>query len=167
MLPEEFNTIVSKTRLAEKSREAAFEVLVKGAARSVVQQQFGISRQQLHQILKTVEDASIVKTDVTEIKPSDITASLEIIAATVRAKHGEQLKLKEVDAAFSGTFVGRILEKTAFHTAQDVGRGEVILHSLGRLEQVPTVGVSARLEYQNGRASVTQIEKSIGNERGR
>ena len=163
MILEEFNSLVSQTRLSAENRNAAKAVLVDGRARPEVEDDFGISRQRLHQIIQTVErvqEQSVSKqqpsVDVAERK---ISTSLELIAQDVRSNLGEKVILKEVEPASSKTFLGKIISRSDFHIAQDVGRGEVIIHSLGRLEEIPNVGKNVQLSYQNGRASVK--EKSL------
>lgn len=162
MTSDEFNSLVSQTRLSAENRNAAKAVLVDGRARPEVENELGISRQRLHQIIQTIErvqeqnEKLLPSVDVVERK---ISTSLELIAQDVRSNLGEKIILKEVEPASSKTYLGKIISRTDFHIAQDVGRGEVVIHSLGRLEEIPNVGKNVQLSYQNGRASVK--EKSL------
>lgn len=157
---DKFNMYVKETRLSEENRKAARAVLVEGKSRAEVEGELGVTKQRLSQIIKTVEEVKKEKEQekATVIAESFrlISTSLELVVQQARQELGNHVRVTEVEPMATKTFSGTIVAMSTYHVAQDTGRGDVVVHSLGRLEQIPNVGKNVRLEYRDGRAAVTE-----------
>lgn len=51
-------------------------------------------------------------------------------------------------------YAGLVIANTASHSVQSVGKNTAIAHDLSKLDHIPTVGISAKIVYQSGRAQV-------------
>ncbi|MFJ3317212.1 TrfB-related DNA-binding protein [Herbaspirillum huttiense] len=154
---DEFNAVIATTRLTASNREAARAVLVDQRKRPEVENEFGLKRQRMQQILDVVNGAAekFALQQQTQIVPANqIEVSLALAVRAARAELGENITVTEADHRVDRNFTGRVIAKADFHIAQDVGRGNVVVHSLARLAQVPAVGDAVTLEYRGGRAGI-------------
>ena len=71
-----------------------------------------------------------------------------------------QLGVNSASGAVDGkTYAGKIIAETNLHVAQDIGRGEVVVHDLRDLDKVVSKGERMTAKYQNGRGQVAEVER--------
>lgn len=58
------------------------------------------------------------------------------------------------------TYVGKVIAASTLHVAQDLGRGQVAIHSKASLDKVPLVGDSLSIKFQDGRGRVNDMTKA-------
>ena len=63
-------------------------------------------------------------------------------------------------------YVGPIVAENALHVAQDIGRGQLVIHNKDALNKVPSVGDRFTIQFQGGRGTVADIEPT-SKDRGR
>lgn len=54
-------------------------------------------------------------------------------------------------------YVGPVVSNAGLHAVQDVGRQTAVAHPIAKLDRVPAVGATARIEYEQGRGKVVDI----------
>lgn len=53
-------------------------------------------------------------------------------------------------------YVGPVVANAGLHAVQDVGRLTAVAHPINKLDRMPVVGATARIEYEQGRGKVTE-----------
>ena len=56
-------------------------------------------------------------------------------------------------------YIGPIVAENALHVAQDVGRGQLVIHSKDSLDKVPSVGDRLTIQFVGGRGVVADMSK--------
>jgi len=57
-------------------------------------------------------------------------------------------------------YIGKVVAVSALHVAQDVGRRAISIHRLYALDNVPEIGDSLTVKYENGRAQVSDMVRA-------
>jgi len=71
-----------------------------------------------------------------------------------------ELGVSSASGAVDGKmYVGKVIAETNLHVAQDVGRGEVVVHDLRNLDKVVCKGERMTAKYQNGRGQVAEVDR--------
>lgn len=83
--------------------------------------------------------------------------SLDLLVADLKGKGFDQLQTSGLDAR---TYVGKIVAESAMHVAQDLGRGQIAIHSKASLDKVPAPGDSLSIKFQDGRGQVNDMTKA-------
>ena len=147
----EFNQVASKTRLSTKSREAARLVLVEGKRQVDVCQDTGILPSQLSRVLSVLgRESEKVVTSTDNV----LSISRAEAVKAVRDSLGDGILVK--NAPENGQSIGQVLLKTEYHLVQDLGREEVMIHELSKIDRLPAVGSNVELIYKNGFAESKQ-----------
>lgn len=165
MNEDEFNQLVCKTRLSAKSKEAARMVLVDGKRQVEVCQETEILPSQLSRVLAVLdrENQSQKALSPQSISSENVLAVSRAEAVkAVRDIRGEDILVK--NAPENGQAIGKVLLKTSYHLVQELGRDEVMIHELSKIDRLPTVGSSVELVYKNGFAEARQ--RQLQKERG-
>lgn len=150
MEEKDFLASVARTKLTADNREAARLVLVDGLSRAEVVDQTGKTRQRISAIVGTVERAyaeiCAERAAVTEVDA--VSASYAMCVKVARDGLGDEVIVRRAEN--DGKYVGALVARTSMHAAQDVGRGTVVIHDLAKLDVVPPLHQSVRIELQNG-----------------
>lgn len=83
----------------------------------------------------------------------------------LRANLAQQpnLKINQVQYPVDGqSYVGKIAAESAFHVAQDVGRGVAVIHDLRAMDKVAVGGDSLTVKYEGGRGRVSGMARNDG-----
>ena len=68
----------------------------------------------------------------------------------------------------SGTYTGRIIGETKYHTIQRVSSQSAVVHPKHLLDEAPRVGQAVRIHYSNAQGSVREyLVRQRGRELGR
>lgn len=59
-------------------------------------------------------------------------------------------------------YVGPVVANAGLHAVQDVGRQTAVAHPIAKLDRVPAVGVTARIEYAQGSGKVVETPERDG-----
>jgi hypothetical protein len=79
-------------------------------------------------------------------------SSREQAAALAKQQIGSSVVVQEHGANTRHT--GQVVGVTGYHAAQSVGGNAAVIHTVAKLDQVPAVGKTATIQYQNGRGKV-------------
>lgn len=150
----EFNQVAGKTRLSNKSREAARLVLVEGKRQVDVCQETGILPSQLSRVLAVLGRENEKTVSAQSSSDNVLAVSRAEAVKEVRDSLGDDILVR--NAPENGQSIGKVLLKTAYHLVQDLGREEVMIHELSKIDRLPTVGSSVELIYKNGFAESKQ-----------
>ena len=151
---EEFKRAAKQRRLSDTSKEAARMVLVDGVGQSEVAALVGVTSARISQIVATVREEH---EKLTNKQVKTLEADYAIAVNLSRAKLGDSVVIAEADR--NNRYVGKILVRTDFYAVQEVGKG-VVIHDLSRLDNVPSVGSSVGITYENGRGLVKETVKA-------
>ncbi|HEX7648061.1 MAG TPA: hypothetical protein VF450_11695 [Noviherbaspirillum sp.] len=86
------------------------------------------------------------------------------IRNTLAANHPNLSNVAPPDKSNPGPISGPVVASTAWHVAQDIGRGRAKIHVKTDLDKVPAVGDRMSVTYRDGRGSVQT--RSQGQQRG-
>lgn len=158
LTPEEFDRVVRQTRLSDTSRDAAREVLVEGRRQRDVASLMGMTPPRLSAIVARV-------TGEAEKLRSHVRSPVEVLEADYalavhmsREKFGGNVQIARPEDR--GKYLGEVVGCTAFYAVQDMGRGQVVVHDLSKLDVVPERGMRVAVEYEAGRGRVVVPERS-------
>ncbi|MFA6015942.1 MAG: TrfB-related DNA-binding protein [Candidatus Paceibacterota bacterium] len=163
MKEAEFREVVAKTRLGDKSREAARRVLVDGERQADVCRDMGVVPAQLSRSLSVLErEAEKLNEQANKVHGLSF-ARLDLSRAEavkeIRDILGDEVLVRNPPE--NGLCAGKILVKTEFHLVQDLLKGQVMVHELAKLDMVPKLGESCQLKYEDGFARlIVAKEKS-------
>lgn len=173
MNDQEFNELVSGTRLSRESREAARLVFVGNNGNPLSQTEaaaaMGISKQRMNQIVNTIRRVEEERKQVSLATQSDGMALLAVLDASyafavkaAREQLGDEIRIQS--PADGSRMVGPVLSRTDFHLVQSLGRDSVAIHELAKLDRVPPLGRNVAIQYQNGKGVV--IDRDLDRHRG-
>ena len=115
-------------------------------------QEFGLGTKPLA-IARALEDARSPKQGL----DSQVHSSLNRLLEDLADKGVRDFK----DTGAEGhTYVGKVIAASALHVAQDLGRGQVAVHSKAALDKVPAVGDSLSIKFHDGRGRVSEMTKA-------
>ncbi|ACT52115.1 KfrB domain-containing protein [Methylovorus glucosotrophus] len=161
----EFDQLVSKTRLSKRSVDAARLVFVDGKRQVEVCQETGIGASQLSRVVAMLDKEDQQQKALNSQANSaenEISVSRAKAVKQARDLNGETILVR--NAPEDGLSIGKVLLKTDYHLVQELGRDEVMVHELSKINRLPTVGSSVELVYKNGFAEARQrqVEKERG-----
>ena len=78
--------------------------------------------------------------------------SLEHMAEQLQRRGISRFELSGITNAL---YVGRVIEETVDHIAQDIGRGRIFVHAKQSLSPVPSLGERPTIKFQEGRGFVS------------
>lgn len=139
-------------KMSSNSREAARMVLVGGMKQELVAQLMGISKGRISTIKKTVVDKILEEREQHESQARQIEADHMHLIAFVREQWGDKVRISAPTDDIA--YVGPVLARSAFYVAQSLGRDEVVVHNLAKLDVAPTIGGQVSIQYQAGRGEV-------------
>jgi predicted DNA-binding protein (UPF0251 family) len=156
---EDFMELVKNTRLSRTSRDAARLVLVEGLSQTEAATSCNLSKQRINAIVGTVRRAERQALGVagSNALVAAIEASYAFAVKAARDELGDQVRI-ETPAETTRT-VGPVIARTDFHLVQLLGRDSVVIHELAKLDQVPAIGKSAKIQYEGGRGVVIDREQ--------
>lgn len=165
MNDQEFNELVSGTRLSRESREAARLVFVGNDPLSQTEAAaaMGISKQRMNQIVNTIRRVEQERQQLSSATQGDGTVLLAVLDASyafavkaAREQLGDEIRIQS--PTDGGRMVGTVLSRTDFHLVQSLGRDSVAIHELAKLDRVPPLGRNVAIQYQNGKGAVVDRE---------
>jgi len=95
----------------------------------------------------------------------DLGRAKGVAVEAAKASIGEQVTV--TDPRDNQRYVGPVVANAGLHAVQDVGRQTAVAHPIAKLDRVPAVGATARIEYEQGRGKVveTSPQRERTNER--
>lgn len=95
----------------------------------------------------------------------DLGRAKGVAVEAAKASIGEEVMV--TDPRDNQRYVGPVVANAGLHAVQDVGRQTAVAHPITKLDRVPTVGATARIEYEQGRGKVveTLVQNGRANER--
>ncbi len=161
MNDQEFNDLVSSTRLSRASKEAARLVFVAGKSQVEAAIEVGISKQRMNKIVSTVRTIEQERINQEPPALADAKNMIAILDASyafaikdARDKLGDDVRITVPDE--NTKTVGVVLSRTNFHLVQSLGKDTVAIHNLAKLERVPAVGKNVVIQYEAGKGVVTE-----------
>lgn len=147
-----FEKAVKNTRHAPVSVIAARLVLVDGVRPTDAAAQTGASLAHISRTTKNILEAAR-KSTLPEGGSSNELAAIEksLNASYTQAVQGAREKMGS-DSLLSapdlgGQYLGAVIFKNDMHVVQDVGRGQMVIHELAKLERVPAMGAMLEIRY--------------------
>ncbi|MCW3587412.1 KfrB domain-containing protein [Burkholderia cenocepacia] len=146
-----FEQVVKGTNFAPASIEAARLVLVDGVRPGEAASRTGalpahVSRttKNIRERERKLNEAAALKPELAAIEKS-LNASYTLAVHTAREKMGTGTELRAAEPGKQ--YVGTSVVQTDMHLVQDVGRGQLVIHELAKLERVPMLGASLEIRY--------------------
>jgi putative DNA primase/helicase len=90
----------------------------------------------------------------------DITRAKGIAVEAAKVLIGEEVKV--IDPHDNHRYVGPVVANVGLHAVQNVGRQVAVAHFTPKLDQIPPVGATARIEYRQGHGVVMEMPKQRG-----
>lgn len=159
---DEFNSLVSNTRLSKDSREAARLVLVEGKSQVDVAGIMEITAARVNQVVATVRREQEKKQVLSQSGVDVIGTSYAIAVKAARDQFGDDVVLNSPVEGKQA--IGNVVVRTDFHLVQHVGKNDVVIHELAKIDRVPAIGRNVGIEYANGKGRVE--DRSQEKERG-
>jgi hypothetical protein len=156
--PEEFDTAVRRTRMSDTSCDAAREVLVDGRKQAVVAPLYGITPARMSAIVARVTKAVELLRSQTHAQVKVLEADYALATNMSRQKLGNAVQILQPEA--KGKYVGELVGCTTFYAVQNIGRGQVVVHDLSKLNVVPESGAKISIEYLGGIGKVVSSDRT-------
>jgi hypothetical protein len=147
-----FEEAIKGTRHAPASVAAARLVLVDGLRPVDASAQTGASVQHISRTTKAILEAS----RKAMVESSGLSTELAIVEKRLSASYTqavqaarEKMGVNSVLSApdLGGQYLGAVVFRNEMHVVQDVGRGQMVIHELAKLERVPLVGSTLEIRY--------------------
>lgn len=106
---------------------------------------------------KKLEDMGVSNTLDSDISKLKIKKSEDALSTKLKAGGYENFKASGIEGQ---TYVGKVVDVSPYHVAQDVGRRVIVIHDARVLDKLPAVGDSMAVKFSNGRGRVTDMVKS-------
>lgn len=90
----------------------------------------------------------------------DLGRAKGVAVEAARASIGEEVTV--TDPRDNQRYVGPVVANAGLHAVQDVGRQTAVAHPIDKLDRVPAVGATARIEYERGRGKVVETPARNG-----
>ena len=84
----------------------------------------------------------------------DLGRTKGVAVEAAKASIGEAVKV--TDPRDNQRYVGPVVANAGLHAVQDVGRLTAVAHPIDKLDRMPVVGATARIEYEQGRGKVME-----------
>jgi hypothetical protein len=146
-----FDQVVKNTRHAPASIEAARLVLVDGVRPSEAAAKTGALPAHVSRTTRNILEAERKQRAASGLTPELVTvekslnASYTLAVQTAREKMGQGTVLSAAEPGHQ--YIGTSIAQTDMHLVQDVGRGQLVIHELAKLERVPVLGASLDIRY--------------------
>ena len=164
MNDQEFNKLVSGTRLSRASREAARLVFVEGKSQVNAAAVMDLSKQRMNQIVNTIRKFELEQQQLTQTMLRDGKALLAVLDASyafavkaAREQLGDDTRIQT--SSTDSRMTGSVIARTDFHLVQSLGRDSVVIHELAKLDRVPPIGSNVAIQYHNGKGEVVDREQ--------
>lgn len=158
LTPEEFDRAVRQTRLSDTSRDAARKVLVEGERPRDVVPLMGVTSPRLSAIVtRVMKEVDLLRSQV-HSQVEVLEADYALAAHMSRARLGSNVQIIRPEER--GKYLGEVVGCTDYYAVQDVGRGQVVVHNLAKLNVVPESGKRVAVEYDAGMGKVISPERS-------
>lgn len=93
-----------------------------------------------------------VRTQIAAV--ADLGRAKGVAVEAAKASIGESVTV--TDPRDNQRYVGPVVANAGLHAVQDVGRQTAVAHPIAKLDRVPAVGATARIEYEQGRGKVME-----------
>lgn len=153
--PEEFDRAVRLTRLSDTSRDAARLVLVDGKRQRDVVALMGVTPPRLSAIVTRVMKEGEHLRSQAHSQVEVLEADFALATHMSRARFGGNVQI--LRPAEKGRYMGEVVGCTSFYAVQDIGRGQVVVHDLSKLDVVPDRGARVAVEYEAGKGRVAKV----------
>lgn len=87
---------------------------------------------------------------------SERQSEMDIKAALKSMDYG----LADVSGASDRQYMGPIVAKSALHVAQDIGRRQIVIHDIRKLDKAPEVGDRMNIQFKGGRGVAADMVKA-------
>lgn len=145
---DELKAAVKGSRMSDVSIDVARAVLVDGLRQNDVGEMYGLTEPRVSAIVKTVVERSAKTMDEAHKQVEMVRADYDVAVAAVRKSMGDALVMVHPEDGV--TYRGKVVARTEFHIAQDLGRCTATIHRLSALDVVPSIGQIAHVRYENG-----------------
>ncbi|WP_434716375.1 KfrB domain-containing protein [Paraburkholderia sp. A3RO-2L] len=147
-----FEDVVGGKRFAPSSIEAARMVLVDGIRPGEAAAKTGALPAHVSRTTKKIVEAErewrankLMTSSVDAVEKS-LSASYTLAVQTARERMGAEATV--LRAAEPGMeYVGTSVAQTDMHLVQNLGRGQLVIHELAKLERVPNLGAELAIRY--------------------
>jgi predicted XRE-type DNA-binding protein len=162
---DELRAAVKDSRLSDVSIDVARAVLVDGMRQKDASEVYGLTEPRVSAIVKTVEERAAKTMDVAHKQVEMVRADYDVAVAAIRRSMGDALVMVQPEDGV--TYHGKVLARTEFHVAQDLGRCTAAIHRLSALDVAPSVGQVVHVRYENGQGRAVVASERRRNDRGR
>ena len=139
-----------------KENAVAYTALFRSAQEmALVAGEFGLSEMHIT-IGKELEAKGVSNTLDSDKSKLKVQTSEEAMRTKLKANGYENFKDSSLDGQ---TYVGKVVEVSSLHVAQDVGRRVVAIHDVRTLDKLPMKGDSMAVKFSNGRGRVDDLVK--------
>jgi hypothetical protein len=146
-----FDQVVKNTRFAPASIDAARLVLVDGLRPTDAAAKTGALPAHVSRTTKNILEAekkwraeNVAASSLESVEKS-LNASYTLAVQTARERMGPGTVLSAPE--LGGQYAGVTVAQTDLHMVQDVGRGQLVIHELAKLERVPALGADLEIKY--------------------
>lgn len=91
-----------------------------------------------------------------DVERSERQSELDIKATLKNLDYG----LADFSGAADRQYMGPIVAKSALHVAQDIGRRQIVIHDIRKLDKAPDVGDRMNIQFKDGRGVATDMVKA-------
>jgi hypothetical protein len=155
--PEEFDIAVRRTRMSDTSRDAGRAVLVDGHRQRDVAPVYGITPARLSAIVSRVSKEVDLLRSQSHTQLKVLEADYALATNLSRQRLGNSVQILQPEA--KGKYLGEMVGCTTFYAVQDIGRGQVVVHDLSKLNVVPELGKKVAIEYVEGAGRVVTSDR--------
>lgn len=162
---EEFKSAIKGSRLSDTSIDVARSVLVDGMQQVDVAKLHGLTEGRVSTIVKTVLERATKSVAEAHRQVEMVQADYDIAVAGIRKSLGDSVMMVQPENGVN--YKGRVISRTEFHVAQDIGRRTAVIHRLSALDVAPSIGDVVHVRYENGRGCAVVARDRRMSERGR
>lgn len=151
--------------MSDVTIDIAKAVLVDGMRQCDVSDVFGVSEPRVSAIVTTVAERGVKTMDEAHKQVEMVRADYDVAVAAVRRGLGDALVMVQPEDGVP--YQGKVVARTEFHIAQDLGRCTAAIHRLSALDVVPSVGQVVHVRYENGLGRAVIASDRRRSDRGR
>jgi len=118
--------------------------------------EFGLGREAV-QLGASFEDARMSNTPTPDVDHRKTKESEDVLLDRLKSKGYETFKPSGVEGQ---VYMGKVVDSSRFHVAQDVGRRVIVVHDVRALDKLVAKDDSMSVKFVNGRGHVNEMVKS-------
>ncbi|WP_445267842.1 KfrB domain-containing protein [Trinickia mobilis] len=167
-----FDRLAKDTKMSPKSLEAARLVMVDGMRPGEAAAKLGLLLPQVSRSTKTLyekerelRESGQLASPETETVERNLNASYTLAVQRAREQAGEETVLSAAEP--NKSYLGTAIARTDMHVVQDLGRGQLVIHELAKLQRVPVIGSMFDIKYSEDlRRPALVVEQVRSHKRG-